>query len=150
MRGADILIEGPAIVRIGKGIDPAGAKFSTPAAPSSIPGLINTHHHFFQTFVRNLMAVDYPSMSVIEWIGKIYQIFKLIDSDAIYYSSLVAMADLLKHGCTCAFDHQYCFPRAAGKELVDRQMEAGPAHRHPLPRGPRRQYASHGGREHHP
>jgi hydroxyatrazine ethylaminohydrolase len=34
------------------------------------------------------------------------------------------MADLLKHGCTCAFDHQYCFPRHAGKELVDRQMEA--------------------------
>jgi hydroxyatrazine ethylaminohydrolase len=60
----------------------------------------------------------------MDWIGRIYEIFKLIDSDSIYYSSLTAMADLLKHGCTCAFDHQYCFPRAAGRDLVDRQMEA--------------------------
>ena len=34
------------------------------------------------------------------------------------------MADLLKHGCTCAFDHQYCFTKATGKRAVDRQMEA--------------------------
>jgi hydroxydechloroatrazine ethylaminohydrolase len=124
VRGADILVEGPAIARIGKGIDPAGAEVLDARGAFIYPGLVNTHHHFFQTFVRNLMAVDYPSMSVIEWIGKIYEIFKLVDSDTIYYSSLVAMADLLKHGCTCAFDHQYCFPRAAGRELVDRQMEA--------------------------
>ncbi len=124
LRGADILVEGPAIARIGRGIDPAGAKVLDARGSFIYPGLVNTHHHFFQTFVRNLIAVDYPSLSVLEWIGKIYEIFKLIDSDAIYYSSLVAMADLVKHGCTCAFDHQYCFPRAAGKELVDRQMEA--------------------------
>ena len=124
LRGADMLIEGPAIVRIGAGIDAAGAEILDARGAFVYPGLVNTHHHFFQTFVRNLMTVDYPNLSVLDWIGKIYEIFKLIDSDAIYYSSLVAMADLLKHGCTCAFDHQYCFPRAAGKELVDRQMDA--------------------------
>ena len=42
----------------------------------------------------------------------------------IYYSSLTAMADLLKHGCTTAFDHQYCYTTATGKRPVDRQMEA--------------------------
>ena len=124
VRGADILVEGPAIARIESGIDPSGASILDARGAFIYPGLINTHHHFFQTFVRNLVSVDYPNLSVLEWIAKIYEIFKLIDSDAIYYSSLIAMADLVKHGCTCAFDHQYCFPRAAGKRLVDRQMEA--------------------------
>ena len=47
-----------------------------------------------------------------------------MDSDAIYYSSLSAIADLIKHGWTTAFDHQYSYPRHAGKELVGRQMDA--------------------------
>ena len=124
LRGADILVDGPAIARIAQGIDPAGAEVLDARGAFIYPGLVNTHHHFFQTFVRNLITVDYPNLSVLDWIGKIYEIFKLVDSDTIYYSSLVAMADLVKHGCTCAFDHQYCFPRAAGRKLVDRQMEA--------------------------
>jgi hydroxyatrazine ethylaminohydrolase len=88
------------------------------------PGLVNTHHHFFQTFVRNLLTIDYPNITLIEWLDKIYRIFKEIDSDVIYYSSLTAMADLLKHGCTTAFDHQYCYTKKTGKSPVDRQMEA--------------------------
>ncbi|PKL25210.1 MAG: amidohydrolase [Spirochaetae bacterium HGW-Spirochaetae-3] len=123
-RDADILVEGPAVVAIGPDLDAVGADVIEARGKFVYPGLVNTHHHFFQTFVRNLSAVDYPRLSVMDWIGKIYQLFKLIDSDAIYYSSLTAMADLLKHGCTCAFDHQYCFPRHAGPGLVDRQMEA--------------------------
>ena len=46
------------------------------------------------------------------------------DTQDICYSSLVAMVDLLKHGCTTVFDRQYCFPRAAGKDLLDRQFKA--------------------------
>lgn len=123
-RDVDILIEGAAILKIGKGLQADGAETLSARGRFVYPGLINTHHHFFQTFVRNLMSVDFPNMSVIQWLDEIYEIFKLISSDAIYYSSLTAMADLIKHGCTCAFDHQYCYPRSAGKELVDRQMEA--------------------------
>jgi hydroxydechloroatrazine ethylaminohydrolase len=124
LRDVDILVEGPAVARIEKGISAPGAEVLDARGAFIYPGLVNTHHHFFQTFVRNLLAVDYPNLTVLDWIAKIYQIFKLVDSDVIYYSSLVAMADLVKHGCTCAFDHQYCFPRAAGKTLVDRQFEA--------------------------
>ena len=133
IRDADILVRGGRIKAIGQGLSasPAGAA-PAPSADTVIdargmfvyPGLVNTHHHFFQTFVRNLMAVDYPNLSVMDWIARIYEIFKLIDSDSIYYSSLVAMTDLMKHGCTTAFDHQYCFPRHAGPGLVDRQMDA--------------------------
>lgn len=124
LRGVDLLVEGPAIAAIGKDLDAPDAERLDARGAFVYPGLVNTHHHFFQTFVRNLSAVDYPGLPVLDWIGKIYQIFQLIDADAVYYSSLVAMADLAKHGCTCAFDHQYCFPRAAGPELVDRQMAA--------------------------
>lgn len=124
LRDADISIEGQRISAIGQGLPADGAEIIDARGKFVYPGLVNTHHHFFQTFVRNLTTVDYPNMSVLDWITEIYRIFRLVDSDVIYYSSLVAMADLLKHGCTCAFDHQYCFPRHAGRDLVDRQMEA--------------------------
>ena len=124
LRDADLAAEGQRISAIGQGLEVEGAEVIDARGKFVYPGLVNTHHHFFQTFVRNLTAVDYPRLSVLSWIHCIYRIFELVDAEVIYYSSLSAMADLLKHGCTCAFDHQYCFPRHAGKKLVDWQMEA--------------------------
>ena len=123
-RDTDILIENGTISRIGKALDETGIEVIDGRGKFVYPGLVNTHHHFFQTYVRNLVTIDYPSMSVLEWIDRIYEIFKLVTEDVIYYSSLTAMADLVKHGCTTAFDHQYCYPDGAGKHLVDRQMDA--------------------------
>lgn len=85
---------------------------------------MNTHHHFFQTFVRNRADLDWTKLSVIEWLDLIYPIFSRLDEACFYHSSLTAMAELIKHGCTTAMDHQYCFPRHAGKRLIDRQFEA--------------------------
>ncbi len=121
---SDILIEGPIIVRIGKAIQETAEETIDASGKFIYPGLVNTHHHFFQTFIRNLAAIDYSNMSVLDWIEEIYEIFKYVDANVIYYSSLVAMADLIKHGSTTVFDHQYCYPRSAGKQLVDRQMDA--------------------------
>lgn len=120
----DILIEGPEIKKIGKNLKDDEAKIINGKDKFIYPGLINTHHHFFQTFVRNMMSIDYPNMLVVDWLDKIYPIFSKINSDVIYYSTLTALADLIKHGCTCAFDHQYCYTKSSGKKLVDRQMEA--------------------------
>lgn len=88
------------------------------------PGLINTHHHFFQTLVRNRLSIDYPSMTVIEWLDKIYKIFSKFDEEMLYYSSLIAMSDLIKHGCTTAFDHQYCHTLPDGRKMIDQQVKA--------------------------
>jgi hydroxyatrazine ethylaminohydrolase len=63
-------------------------------------------------------------MSVPEWLDRIYPIFSLIDNDVIYYSSMTAMGDLIKHGCTTAFDHQYCYTDKTGILPVDFQMKA--------------------------
>ena len=123
-KNADLLIKGPQIAKIGpKLADPADEVIDASGC-FIYPGLINTHHHFFQTFVRNLRTIDYPNMTVPEWISRIYQIFQMINDDVIFYSSLTAMADLIKHGCTTAFDHQYCYTDKTGKRPVDRQMEA--------------------------
>lgn len=120
----DMLIEGPEIIKIGKNLSCDEATIINAKDKFIYPGLINTHHHFFQTFIRNMESIDYPNMTVVEWLDKIYRIFQKVDSDVIYYSSLTAMADLVKHGCTTAFDHQYCYTKKSGRKLVDRQMEA--------------------------
>jgi len=124
LRNRDIYMEGPEIRRIGEGLDARADRVIDGKGLFVYPGLINTHHHFFQAFVRNNVWLDWTSLDVMEWIRIIYQYFKLLDSEGIYYTSLISMGELLKHGCTTAFDHQYCYPRSAGKELVDRQMDA--------------------------
>lgn len=121
---ADMLIEGPKIVKIGSHLTDPHDEVIDATDMFIYPGLINTHHHFFQTFVRNLKTIDYPNMTVPQWLDKAYRVFQMINDEVIYYSSLTAMADLLKHGCTCAFDHQYCYTKSTGKTPVDRQMEA--------------------------
>lgn len=124
-KNSDLLIEDQKIIEIGQNLSSVGVDEIIDGKNKFIyPGLINTHHHFFQTFIRNTIKVDYPNMTVPEWLDKIYPIFKLVNNDVIYYSSLTAMADLLKHGCTTAFDHQYCYTNRTGIEPVDRQMEA--------------------------
>ena len=128
LRHVDLLTNGAAIAAIGPELhgqpQAEGAEVIDASGWFVYPGLVNTHHHFFQTFVRNRADLDWTKLSVIEWLDRIYPIFSRLDEDCFYHSSMTAMAELIKHGCTTAFDHQYCFPRHAGKRLIDRQFEA--------------------------
>ena len=85
------------------------------------PGLINTHHHLYQTFSRNLPQVQ--NMELFDWLRTLYEIWKNLDGDAIYHSSVVGMGELLKTGCTTVFDHHYVFPGGAG-DLLEAQFAA--------------------------
>ncbi len=127
-RHCDLLIEGQAISRIESDIAsqdiPVGTEIIDATGLFIYPGLINTHHHFFQSFVRNNADLDWTHLSVIEWLDKIYPIFARLDEACFYHASVSAIAELIKHGCTTAFDHQYNFPRHAGKHIIDRQFEA--------------------------
>lgn len=120
----DMLIEDQKIIAIAPNLKCDDAKVIDAAGKLIYPGLVNTHHHFFQTFIRNLTTIDYPNMTVLEWLDVFFQAVRYVDLDVMYYSALTSMADLVKHGCTTAFDHQYCFNALTGKESVDRQMEA--------------------------
>ena len=86
------------------------------------PGLINTHHHLYQTFSRNLPQVQ--NMELFDWLRTLYEIWKNLDGDAIYLSSVVGMGELLKTGCTTVFDHHYVFPGGNSGALLDSQFAA--------------------------
>jgi len=85
------------------------------------PGLINTHHHLYQMFSRNIPQVQ--NMELFPWLKYLYEIWKNINSDVIMYSSLCGMGELLKTGCTTSFDHHYVFPKNQGN-LIEAQFEA--------------------------
>lgn len=127
-RNADMLVTGNIVAKIAPVISGAAIPPDTEIMNANghflFPGLINTHHHFFQCFVRNNADLDWTKLSVIEWLDRIYPVFARLDEACFYHSSVVAMGELIKHGCTTAFDHQYNFPRHAGKKLIDRQFEA--------------------------
>jgi cytosine/adenosine deaminase-related metal-dependent hydrolase len=85
------------------------------------PGLVNTHHHLYQIFTRNLPQVQ--NLELFDWLITLYEIWKNLDSDVILYTSLVGMGELLKNGCTTCFDHHYVFPNGQ-THLIDTQFEA--------------------------
>lgn len=85
------------------------------------PGLVNTHHHFYQMFTRNLPQVQ--NMELFPWLKTLYEIWKNLERDTIYNSSLAAMGELMKHGCTTAFDHHYVFPKG-GEGFIEAQFQA--------------------------
>ncbi|WP_300752796.1 8-oxoguanine deaminase [uncultured Brachyspira sp.] len=86
------------------------------------PGLINTHHHLFQIFSRNLPQVQ--NMELFEWLTNLYEIWKNLNSEVVYYSSITAMGELLKTGCTTCFDHHYLFPNNNAEGIIDSQFRA--------------------------
>lgn len=85
------------------------------------PGLINTHHHLYQYFTRNMPQVQ--NMELFSWLKTLYEIWKNIDEDVIKYSSMLGMGELMKYGCTTCFDHHYVFPNSQ-EHLIDVQFEA--------------------------
>ena len=89
------------------------------------PGLINSHHHLYQTFTRNLPQVQ--NMELFPWLKTLYEIWKGIDGDSVYYSSLTGMGELLKTGCTTCLDHHYVFPEHSAGTLLDAQFAAADA-----------------------
>ncbi|MBE6996511.1 MAG: 8-oxoguanine deaminase, partial [Ruminococcaceae bacterium] len=76
------------------------------------PGLVNTHHHLYQVFSRNLPQVQ--NMELFDWLVTLYEIWKGLDRNVIRLSSLTGMGELMKHGCTTCFDHHYVFPAGSG------------------------------------
>ncbi len=89
------------------------------------PGLINTHHHLYQSFSRNLPEVQ--NLELFPWLKYLYEIWKNVDEDVIYYSALTALGELLKSGCTTCLDHLYVFPKDAEDHLLDAEFAAADA-----------------------
>ena len=124
LSGVDMRIDSGKVNRIGVGLAvPEEYRIIDCSNLVVVPGFVNTHHHFFQTLTRNLPAVQ--DAKLFDWLVYLYEVWKYIDDEAIYYSSLLAMSELLKTGCTCSTDHHYLFPRqCAESDLTGIQFEA--------------------------
>lgn len=86
-----------------------------------LPGLINTHHHFYQTLTRAWGPV--VNQPLFPWLKTLYPVWARLTPDALALASKVAMAELLLSGCTTAADHHYLFPRGM-EESMDIQVAA--------------------------
>ncbi|MDD3919919.1 MAG: 8-oxoguanine deaminase [Eubacteriales bacterium] len=86
------------------------------------PGFVNTHHHLYQYFTRNLPQVQ--NMELFDWLVTLYEIWKKLDPEVIRLSTLCGLGELMKYGCTTSMDHHYVFPGATAQTLIDTQLDA--------------------------
>ncbi len=107
------LIEGGASPKADRIVDAAG-KLVT-------PGLVNTHHHFYQTLTRNLPGGQ--DEKLFGWLTYHYPVWRGLDEEMVALSTRTALAELLLSGCTLSSDHHYVFPQSAAPDLIDRQIE---------------------------
>ena len=121
LKNENILIEDGVITYIGKEARQADREIRADGC-FVYPGLINTHNHLYQTFTRNLPQVQ--KMELFPWLITLYEIWKGLDEDCVFYSSLTGLGELLRCGCTTAMDHHYVFPQVGSEHFIDRQFEA--------------------------
>ncbi|HTS66722.1 MAG TPA: 8-oxoguanine deaminase [Candidatus Acidoferrales bacterium] len=87
----------------------------------AIPGLVNTHHHLYQTLTR--AYAPSADAELFDWLRTLYPFWARLDEEAAHAAALAGMAELLLSGCTTTSDHHYVFPRGR-RELIDAQIDA--------------------------
>ena len=80
-----------------------------------LPGLVNTHHHFYQTLTRAIPAAQ--DANLFNWLTTLYPIWARLTPEDIFSSTQTALSELALSGCTTASDHLYLFPN--GSKLDD-------------------------------
>ena len=123
--GGDVLVRDGVIAAVGLGLDaPVGEACEVIDATGKVvlPGLVNTHHHLYQTLTRNLPRV--ADAKLFDWLVELYEVWRGLDEDAVEAGALVGVAELLLTGCTSTTDHFYVFPSGAPGDLLDRTIEA--------------------------
>jgi 8-oxoguanine deaminase len=119
-----IVVEGARIVAlVPRGREPEGVidRIFDASSHVVLPGLINTHHHFYQTLTRALPAA--LGKELFPWLKALYPVWARLDPDALGVAVRVALAELLLSGCTTTTDHHYVFPKGL-ERAIDIEVDA--------------------------
>ena len=115
LRGVDIHIKDGVIAAIGDQLDVAGARNVTVAGCVISPGLVNTHHHLYQTLTRAVPGGQ--DALLFGWLQTLYPIWARFGPEEMFTSAQAGLAELALSGCTMTSDHLYLYPN--GSRLDD-------------------------------
>jgi len=119
--GGWVAISGGLIEAVGTGQPPTALNSVDATDCLVTPGLINTHHHIFQNLTR-----AFPPMTdkpLFGWLQSLYPLWAALDTESVYVSTWVGLAELALSGCTTSTDHLYLHPHGAG-DLLTAEIEA--------------------------
>jgi 8-oxoguanine deaminase len=118
-----VVQDGRIVELVGAGREPRAPAVESFDAGTHVvlPGLINTHHHFYQTLTRAVpVALD---RELFPWLQALYPLWARLTPEAVDLASTLAMAELMLSGCTLTTDHHYVFPKGV-EDGIDIQVAA--------------------------
>ncbi|WP_416881400.1 8-oxoguanine deaminase [Marivita sp.] len=107
---ADIRVENGVISEIGKGLDSTGDSIDASGCVVT-PGLVNTHHHLYQTLTRAVPGGQ--DALLFGWLQTLYPIWSRFGPEEMFISAQIGLAELALSGCTLTSDHLYLYPNGA-------------------------------------
>ncbi len=110
LHGAGILIRDGAIAAVGHGLTTTGERLNARNCVVT-PGLVNTHHHLYQTLTRAVPGAQ--DALLFGWLRTLYPIWARFGPEEMHVSALVGLAELALSGCTLSSDHLYLYPNGA-------------------------------------
>lgn len=119
--GGWVAITGGLVEAVGVGEPPIADETIDATDCLVTPGLINAHHHLYQNLTR-----AFPPMTdkpLFGWLQSLYPLWAAIDTESVYVSAWVGLAELAMSGCTTSTDHLYLHPHGAG-DLLTAEIEA--------------------------
>jgi len=114
-----VLVEDGVVAATGVGAEPEGDDRVDLAGAVVTPGLVNTHHHLYQTLTR----ARAQEADLFTWLKTLYPVWARLDEESEHAAARTGLAELALSGCTTVFDHHYVFPRGAG-DLIEAEMAA--------------------------
>ena len=123
LKGADVLLRDHRIAAVGPGLSTIGTVIDA-AGCVVTPGLVNTHHHLYQTLTRAVPGGQ--DALLFGWLRTLYPIWARMGPQEIRVSALTGLAELALSGCTLSSDHLYMYPNGARLEdTIEAAAEIG-------------------------
>ncbi len=111
LHGADVLIRGGVIAAVGVGLRAPGAKIVQARGCVVTPGLVNTHHHLYQSLTRAVPGGQ--DALLFGWLKTLYPIWARFGPQEMFTSAQIGLAELALSGCSMTSDHLYLYPNGA-------------------------------------